>query len=207
VIMIRGFVRQRSRLMLLALLFVAFPVTAHAHSPVKGMGDFINGLLHPLTTPAHLLIVLGLGLLAGRRSPMNLKTLMLVFMPLSAVALLFTTAGWIQSVYPPVLICLALCCGALLALDKTPSLLLMSVLFGVGAVAIGLDSRVESGTATGVFKMLLGTWLSLAVLVADIAIYVSLGRQANWLKVALRVLGSWIVAISLLMLAFSLRGT
>lgn len=56
-----------------------------------------------------------------------------------------------------------------------------------------------------VFKTLAGTWISLTVLLADIANYASFCTKKHWLKVGIRVIGSWIIAVALLMLAFSLR--
>src|SRR6478672_7706860 len=87
-----------------AFLFAVLPCTAEAHTQFTGMGDFLNGVLHPLTTPAHILILLGLALVAGQQTPPNLKRPMLVFAPLSAIALLLTTTNVVASVYPPVLI-------------------------------------------------------------------------------------------------------
>jgi urease accessory protein len=201
----RQFSLRLLRLFPLCLLLFAFPATAHAHSTVKGMGDFVSGLFHPLTTPTHVLIIVGLGLLAGRGTSPNLKIPMAVFMPLSALALVLTTAGWIRAVYPPVLICIALCAGTLLALEKTPHRLAFGALFAAAALAMGFDSAVEASSTSTVVKTLLGNWISLSALIADIAIYVSLGKDAKWLKIALRIAGSWIIAISLLVLAFSLR--
>jgi len=197
---------SRPLLRLIPLWFLlAFPVTAHAHSPFKGLGDFINGLLHPLTAPSQILVIVGLGLLAGRRRPFNLKAPMAVFIALSGASLILATVGGIKSIHPAVLPGIALYVGALLVLDKNPGTLPFCALFAVGAVVMGLDSAVEAGPATAVIKALLGNWISLVVLVCDIAIYVSLGGEAKWLKIALRVLGSWIIAISLLVLAFALR--
>ncbi|NBV85384.1 MAG: hypothetical protein EBS01_03775, partial [Verrucomicrobia bacterium] len=39
-----------------------------AHGTIDGIGDIWNGILHPLREPAHLLVVLGLALLAAQRS-------------------------------------------------------------------------------------------------------------------------------------------
>lgn len=187
------------------LLWLLLPAGAQAHSPVQGAGDFINGMLHPLLSPAHVLIILGLGFMAGRGRIAELKMPMTVFAPLSAIALLLTTTGWIKAVHPSILICIALAPAAFLALEKTPPPAVLAALFGVGALALGMDSMVEGGGPSAVAKMLLGNWLSLNVLVADIAIYVSLAGEAKWLKIALRIAGSWIIAISLLVLAFSFR--
>jgi len=197
--------RRLTRLLMLGACLFAFPATAHAHSPIKGMGEFINGLLHPLTTPSQVLLIIGLGLLAGRRRPFSLKAPMAVFIALSGAGLILATVCRVQSVHPATLLGIALCAGTLLALDKNLDTLPFCALFAAAALAMGLDSAVEAGSFSSVAKTLLGNWISLAVLVCDIAIYVSLGGEAKWLKVALRIFGSWIIAISLLVLAFSFR--
>jgi len=198
--------RQVSLPLFVIVCLFAFPAPAHAHSPVKGMGDFISGLFHPLTTPSHVLIIVGLGLLAGRRRrSLGLKAPMAVFIALSGVALMVATMSRVKSMHPALLLGIALCAGVLLALDKNPPLLPFCALFAAAALAMGLDSAAEPGSAGTVVKTLLGNWISLVVLIYDIAIYVSLGGEAKWLKVALRIAGSWIIAISLLVLAFSLR--
>jgi hydrogenase/urease accessory protein HupE len=197
--------RRLPRLLLLFACLLAFPAAAHAHSPIKGTGDFVNGLLHPLTTPSQVLLIIGLGLLAGRRRPFNMKTPMVVFIVLSGAALILATVCPVKSVHPAVLLAIALCAGTLLAIDKNPDTLPFCALFAAGAIAMGLDSAVETGSAATMAKTLLGNWLSLVVLVYDIAIYVSLGGEAKWLKVGLRIFGSWIIAISLMVLAFSFR--
>ena len=52
-----------------------------------------------------------------------------------------------------------------------------------------------------------GTWLALLLILLNVSHYVSLAAEKNkqWLHIAIRVAGSWILAISLLVLAFSLR--
>jgi len=189
----------------LLLFLLAFPSSAQAHSPVQGMGDFINGLLHPLTTPAHVLVIIALGLLAGRRRPLDLKAPMLWFIALSGAGLIAATAAGMKPVSPALPLGVALGAGALLALDRNPGPLPFSALFATAALVLGLDSAVEAGSKAGVAKTFLGNWISLAVLVYDVAIYVSLGGEAKWLNIALRVAGSWIIAIALMVLAFAFR--
>ena len=53
-------------------------------------------------------------------------------------------------------------------------------------------------------KTLLGTWIMVVFLVFDIAYYTSLATRNQWPRVAIRIVGSWIISISLLVLAFSL---
>jgi len=184
---------------------LAFPVRTQAHSPIAGLGDFANGFLHPLTTLPHVLLIVGLGLMAGRQTLASLKTPFWTFASTSALALAFTATGWVKSVYPPILVGLVMCLGILLALEVTPSALATSALFAAAAMGLGLDSGVEAVTTFQMSKTLLGTWISLNVLIFDLAIYVSFGAGRKWLQIALRVAGSWLVAISVMVLAFSLR--
>jgi urease accessory protein len=192
-------------LCLVALLVLALPATAGAHAVISGVGDYFSGVLHPLMTPSHLLLLLGLGLLLGQHSPFNLKTPLVVFIPVSALALGLTATGIVPTVYPPVLISLALLAGALVALEKQPSAPVCRLGFGLAALAIGLDSAVESGAPLAIVKTLLGTWTGLIIALVDIAYYSSRFTKWQWQRVGLRVAGSWITAASLMILAFALR--
>ena len=197
---------RASRLLLIVLVLFALPAAAHAHTQIEGAGDVLNGLLHPLSTPAHVLVLLGLGLLAAQQSPPNLKTPMITFLPVSAIALLLTTTGVVTGVYPPVLSCIALIAGVLVALEARLPRLACIVLFAAAAVAIGFDSAVESGSTVAVLKRLFGTWVSLSLVIFNLAYYVSLWAKQKWQKIGVRVVGSWLIAISFLVLAFSLKG-
>ena len=53
-----------SRPMTLPLLLVLFPIPAWAHPGSGDAAGLLHGLLHPLTGPDHLLVALGVGLLA-----------------------------------------------------------------------------------------------------------------------------------------------
>jgi len=186
-------------------LVLVLPATAGAHTVTSGVGDFFDGVLHPITTPAHLLVLLGLGLVAGQHPPLNLKVPLAVFIPVSAIALLMTTTGMVKTVYPPILIGLALIAGLLVALEKPPSALVGGIFFAIAALALGLDSAVETGTDVQIAKTLLGTWTGLVLVVADIAFYISLFTKWKWQKIGIRVAGSWITAASFMILAFALR--
>lgn len=191
--------------MLPVSLLLALPATASAHTAIGGVGDFFGGVLHPLTTPTHLLVLLGLGLLAGQHSPLNLKIPLAVFIPVSAIALLFTTTGMVKTVSPTVLIGIALVAGLLVALEKQLPAIASGAVFALAALALGLDSAVETGTAISIVKTLLGTWLGLILAVADIAYYLSFFTKHKWQQVGIRVAGSWITAASFMILAFALR--
>ena len=189
-----------------ALAWLAFPTGAHAHGAIPGMEGVANGLLHPVTTPAHVLIILAFGLLVAQQRPVDLKGPLVVFVPALAAGLLLTLAVPIAAVYLPVLLVVALGCAVLVAWQRAISVWGMRVLAAVSATVIGLDSGIEARSIWTALKTLLGTWIAVSVLVFNVGYYGSLAvGKAEWLRVGIRVLGSWIIAISFLMLAFSMR--
>jgi len=190
---------------LLALLLLSLPATADAHTAISGVGDFFGGALHPLMTPTHLLVLLALGLLAAQHSSLQLKISLAVFISFSALGLLLTTTGLVKTVYPPVLIGIALVAGVLVVLEKPLPAIANGAIFTLAALALGLDSAVENGSAPVITKTLLGTWLGLILAVADMAYYLSLLTRQRWQQIGIRVAGSWISAASLMILAFALR--
>ena len=197
-------ISNRLRWLPVALL-LALPASASAHTVVSGVGDFFGGVLHPLTTPAHVLLLLGLGIYLGQQVPLKLKASLFVFVTVSALALGLTTTGLVKTVPPPLIIGLALLAGVLVALEIPPATWISRGLFALAALAIGLDSAVETGTGWVVVKTLLGTWTGLIIIVADVAFYSSKFTKWQWQRVGLRVAGSWITAASLMILAFALR--
>lgn len=171
------------------------------------MNDFMTGALHPLLTPAHVLILLALGLCLGQHPPLRLRMPLSVFASCSAIGLALTATRWFPGVHPAALAGIALGAGALAACEKELPSSARGALFGVGALAIGSDSGVETGGAAVIVKTLLGTWLGLLIYLMNLAYYASLAaeQKKKWLRIGLRVAGSWIVAISLLVLAFALH--
>jgi urease accessory protein len=191
----------------LVLILVALPARAQAHMTAPGMGDFISGVLHPWMTPTHLLILLALGLGLGQHVPLRIGMPLKVFVPLAALALALTITGWITVVPPPILIAIALAAAVVVVLEVRLPVIANALLLAAAAFAIGSDSGVEKGTPFTVFKTLLGTWVSLSIGLVNIGYYVSLAaeRKKQWISIGIRVVASWILAVALLMLAFSLR--
>ena len=192
--------------LLLWLFMLAVPAKAGAHTAMEGSNHFTGGILHPLMTPAHVLILLALGVSLGQHVPLRAGVLLRVFAPSAAIALALTMTGWIP-IHPALLAVIALGAGTVVAIEKPLPSFARCTLFSVAALAIGLDSGVETGGTATVITTLLGTWIGLLLFLFAIAYYASLAaeQKRKWLDIALRVAGSWIVAISLLMLAFALR--
>ena len=187
-------------------LFVLLPAQVEAHTPVQGLGEFASGFLHPLLTLPHVLVLGALGVLLGQRQPLRLKSPVIILAGFAAAGLLVTVTGAVAKLYPPALIMIALCIGALVALALPLPAWLYLAICAVAALAVGLDSGIDAGTArAAAAKTLFGTWVSMVLCVFNLAFYVSILPKYRWVQTALRVVGSWVVAITLLMLAFAFR--
>ena len=194
-----------ARWLTVPLLLLYGCATARAHNSIEGAGEIANGALHPLMTPVHVMILLGLGLLLGQQVPLDLKTPSRFFAPAFAGALLLTLTGWSGVLQQPVLIGLALCIAALVGLGRDLPRPMLAVFAVAAAAGVALDSRVETGSTFSIVKTLLGTWLAANALVFYLALVSSHGADKPWAKTGIRILGSWIFATALLVLAFSLR--
>jgi hydrogenase/urease accessory protein HupE len=172
---------------------------------VDGAGDLGNGALHPLMSPTHLLVLVGLALHLAQQVPFGLKAALSTFAPVSAVALALTMNHRFGEIDQPVMVALALLSGVLVGLEIRPPRWASLVVCGLAAACVGLDSGVEDQAPASTIKMLLGTWLVINTLVAYLAMVASNGADKKWARTAIRVLGSWIIAISLMVLAFALR--
>lgn len=202
--------RQRSRRLLPALVAgcsLLLPTAqAQAHTTFAGLGEFASGFLHPFTTPPHLLVLLALGLWLGQTSPLRVKEPAAVFGLVAALGLLLTVAAHIGGVPPWLLIFVGLCVGGCVAVAVPVPFWIKVGACGVAALLLGLDSGADPGTPTAsLVKILPATWISLVLCLVNGAFYVSLLPSVHWVQIGVRVLGSWIVAIAFLLLAFALR--
>ena len=192
--------------MVAGLILLALPARAQAHAAVQGMGEFVGGFLHPLLTPAHLLVLVSLGLLFGQERPLRLRRPMSVFAFCAALGLVATGVGAVGGVPQTFLIVIGLFVGGLVALAvPLPSWVRMAAGAAAG-LALGMDSGVDPGTASmATAKTLFATWASLCVWVVNLAFYSARLPTYQWVQIGVRVAGSWIVAIAFMMLAFTLR--
>ena len=174
-----------------------------AHGSIEGVGDLWNGLLHPLRSPAHLLVLLTLGLLGGQNSrnkPAIIAFLAASFAGLCCIggAIVPEPPAWLPSLISGLL-------GVLAAISLTTPVLAECLLFAVAGLVLGLDSAPDGATGWALFKILLGVWVGLAVLVLNLVNYAAMCPKKRWIAIAFRILGSWVAAISALSLALSLK--
>ena len=193
-------VSLRAAIVLLALS----PEAAWAHSPIEGAGDFINGIVHPLTSAAHLLTLLGLALLTGLQWPANLRSSIGAFAAFGAAGLFLTIGTGAAQVPPPVLLGVALLTATLASLAAPLSAFFSAALYGVAALTVALDSGVDPSSSMVTWKVLLGTWVAMLAIVFNLGFYLSLSKRP-WMRIGIRAVSSWIIAISVIVLAFALK--
>ena len=190
----------------IAALLAMAPNTAAAHAGLGGGGGFLSGVFHPFVAIEHLILLLALGLLSGRvpgerRGP---GFALLGVGLLSGVAVAQTVAG---TTVTAAILALAVVTGGLIAL--APRRLSTRPLAGLAAViglAVGLDTDIISEGQDGLAVLAAPTaGLSTGVylIVLDGAALASLAARPPF-QIAVRVAGSWIAAIGLMLLALSL---
>jgi hypothetical protein len=163
----------------------------------------IDGALRPLATPAHVIALMGLALVAGSNNRNTLSAGGAIIAAF-ALGLAFGLAalGWGAGETPAVdaLLAGATLCGLLAASAITAPVALASPLAFLSGVAVGLDSPPDAIRLGDAVAMLVGTacgGVAALALMASAASGVARWRHG----IALRVAGSWIAAIAILALA------
>ncbi len=189
------------------LALLACPLPALAHGAIPGANVFYNGFLHPFLAPAHALGLAALALWVGGQGEARKNVLInaLAF-GLLVGALLAGPAGDPNT--DPALLLLALACSLMVAFQWTgPRWWAAGVTFALGAaVALGSGDPSFSGMAR--LSLLGGACIGAVILVGQIAFWVDelvVRHQLRPALIALRIVSSWMSAITLLLVALSLR--
>jgi urease accessory protein len=187
---------------LLAGLVWAGP--AYAHSLSNRFGDFYGGILHPLTALEHVLPFLALGLLAGQQGARAARWLLLVF-PLglllgSAFAAVAPAGFWLTPLNHLSFVVLGL---LLAAAWRIP----LALLLALGAL-IGLSHGYENGrdiTTGGALPLFVPGVALVGFVITALASAATLAltARADWPRVAVRIAGSWIAAIGIMMIGLA----
>jgi urease accessory protein len=165
------------------------------------MTALFAGLLHPLVVPAHVLAIAALALLIGQQRWR--RTVPMVY----AVAVL-TGLGAIAMAYVPkfneeMLLSLAAITGFLMALAwPLPQGLGVPLAAAIG-LSLALGSPPEALSLREANLALLGTAVGTVLLL--LALLQGTARlHHHWQRIGARILGSWIAAIAILVLALQL---
>jgi urease accessory protein len=185
-------------LVMVALLATTGPASAH---PVFGVTGFSGGLLHPLAVPTHLMAAAALALLMGQQ---GWGPSMLAVYAVAVVAGL----GLVALAYVPTraeegLLVLAAVIGLLVAWSgRLPPAAGLQFAAAVG-FALALDSPPEAISLRDANLALLGTAIG-AVIALLTFVQITSCLTRVWQRIGARILGSWIAASAVLVLALRL---
>jgi len=182
-----------------------WPATAHAHLVTTGLGPVYDGISHLFMTFDDLLPVVAMALLAGLNGPTAGRRA-LFGLPIAWLAggvAGYASGAAAQPAWIAALSFLAL--GILTAADRrlAPALVAtLAVALGLGHGWLNGASIAAAGREASGLVGITGAIFILTALVS--ALVVSLRRP--WTRIAVRVAGSWIAAIGLLLLGWTLSG-
>jgi urease accessory protein len=162
---------------------------------------FGDGLLNPLTTPAHGLTLLALALLLARQ-PQRVVVFLIFALALAAG---FVAIALAVETTPArtMLLAVAAALGVMVAAAWTPKLLAWP-LAAIAGAALALDSPPQAVTIAEAYATLAGAAVgacAMLVVVAAIAGH----ANADWQRLGVRIVGSWIAASAILVLAVQFR--
>jgi hydrogenase/urease accessory protein HupE len=198
------FGRRKNWLMGLAILLFAIglPIRAAAHLVTTGLGPVYDGMEHMLLSPEQWIMIAGLALLAGLNGPSAGRAVLFSF-PVAWLA--GGGAGhFIQRPLPALTPALTLLIvGGLVAADlKVLRNFLPIIAMALGFLQ-GYLNGVSFGAANGIILILLGTAIVSFVIVA-LGAGLVVGVQ-GWRRIVVRVAGSWMAAIGILLAGWAIR--
>ncbi|MBW2144075.1 MAG: HupE/UreJ family protein [Deltaproteobacteria bacterium] len=188
-----------------ALAILLWPSISQAHLVNTGLGPFYDGISHLAMSPDDLLSALALALLAGLSGARAGRKVLFLLPPIWLLGGLFGLRMEQEVSLPLFSILSFLVTGALVALDRRLPLLLISALTCCFGFLHGFLNGSAMAQAGGGFLALFGISVTVFVLVALVAALV-VSLKAQWARITVRVAGSWITAIGLLMLGWAYKG-
>jgi len=183
------------------LLF--WPAYASAHLVTTGLGPVYDGIGHLVMTPEDLVPVLAIALFAGLRGAAPGRRALFV-LPLAWF--LGGLLGVIIEGLPtmPVASISFLILGLLVAADLNLSPKSVTAIVVVVGFVHGVLNGVALKEGAGILG-LIGIMATLFVIVAIVSAFIVSLKQA-WTKIVVRVAGSWVAAMGILMFGWLMRG-
>jgi hydrogenase/urease accessory protein HupE len=168
------------------------------------MSGLASGLLHPLLLPAHALALLSYGLLIAVQPAKRRALLAAAFVAGLAAGLVAIALAVGQTPAGNMLLAATVVAGLLVALGWPIPSLACVPLAAVAGMALGLDSPPEAISLVVATLMLIGTGIGASLALALIAVgasYLIGVRKWGAPRIGVRILGSWIAASAVLVLA------
>ena len=196
------------RFVLYAGLCALFPTVAYAHVAVTGSDGFITGLTQPFLEIGVGIAAVATGLFLGQRSEtLNERAASLFLIALViglATSFLPTRFGF------PVELIYGLCmvAGILIAAAHPLNRYLALPIGGIGGFIVGISSAPDPADLVAIAFTTAGSLVCIAFLFLyglTGAQWLTSRERFPWLAIVLRVIGSWIFAFAIMILALSAR--
>lgn len=187
-----------------SLLLACLPNAAHAHLVSARFGEFYNGFAHPLMTLNQLLPWLALGLLAGYQDVRRARLSVVIFplavligALLSSIEALSTVAALLNSIS-------LVLCALLVVLAFRLNFRLFCTLLIVFGLSHGIVNGEELLAGREKILFLAGLTASAYIVITLVsATSQAVTQRFTWGMIAVRALGSWMVAVGLIFIAFT----
>ncbi len=201
-----GVVVKRRLLVGVALvLFSLWPGTAQAHLVTTGLGSVYDGISHLFLSFDDLLPVVAMALVAGLNGPAAgrraLFTLPLAWLAAGAAGYASGVAPLPAGVASVSLLLLGIFTAADLKLQPTVVTAIAMIL----GIVHGWSNGASIAAAGREGRGLIGITIAIFVL-ASLASALVVSLRRPWARIVVRVAGSWIAAIGLLLLGWTLSG-
>jgi len=190
---------------LLPVGLALLPQAAHAHLVTTGLGPLYDGIMHFLVSFEDLLPVVAMALLAGLNGPQAGRRALFV---LPAAWLVGGLAGYAAGAAPAgawLTALSALVLGLLVAADRRLPIALVTALAALLGLLHGWLNGAGIAEANREGLALLGIGGAVFVVVALLAAGAA-SVHAQAARIAVRVAGSWIAAVGVLLIGWQLRG-
>jgi hydrogenase/urease accessory protein HupE len=179
-------------------------VPAHAHLVTTGLGPVYDGISHLALTPEDLVPTLAVALLAGLGGARYGR---ITLFAVPAAWLVGGLAGLVlkTTVNPYLTTVSFLVLGGLVAADLNLPPRVMITLISIFGLSHGyLNGSVMAQAKLGLLG-LVGITATVFVMIALVTGFV-VSLKAKWTRIAVRVAGSWIAAMGILLLGWAVRG-
>jgi len=169
---------------------------AFAH-PMKGVGDFYAGMLHPVTTIETVLPLLALSLLAGQQPRETAIKILAAFPAALCLGTLLILGRSVPASVTAIDLVITVILGLLVALARPlPNWLpvAISVLLGL---AVGWANAAEITPQISPVRFVAGLSV-VGLLLTAYGIGLVRSLKFDWSQIAVRVVGSWLAAVGIL---------
>jgi hydrogenase/urease accessory protein HupE len=193
-----------ARFHILLLGLFGAPGMVLAHGPISESDHFYHSLLHPLFVPSHLLLLIAFGLLLGQQGAKRSLPALASF-SISLIAGLAYTSFSKGVEVDAFLLTATVVIGLVVAAAQAVGLFLCAIAAAFVGFFTGLNALQETIPVTEKLVPLLGSGIGMMLIVLYAMMFADYFSNKVWQKIGLRVIGSWIAASAIMVLALNFR--